>query len=138
MSIILIKYLCLKGLSTPQYSPMPQIMFTLIVFMCVDDTGLNVLNTEGKSTSEVIEAGQRMLDAWQFTLSVSRVDLKLEKCSWNLKDYYWIEGQCLSTLHNPCLLNVTSNGTHHPLELMSPNDTKTLVGATVNLANETK
>ena len=42
---------------------MSQMMFTLIALMYVDDTDLNVLNTEGKSTSKVIEAGQRMIDA---------------------------------------------------------------------------
>ena len=44
----------------------------------------------------------------------------------------------LSTLHTPYLINVTSNGTHHPLEFIPPNETRTLVGAAVNPANETK
>ena len=55
-----------------------------------------------------------------------------------MQDYYWIEGQCLPTLHTPYLLNVTSNGTHHPLELIPTNETSTHVGAVVNPANETK
>ena len=54
-------------------------MFTLIVLMCVDDIDLNALDTEGKLTSEVSEAGQRMIDAWQSGLSLSGGDLKLEK-----------------------------------------------------------
>ena len=138
MSIILIKYLYLKCLYAPQYSPMSQMIFIMIALMCVDDTHLNVLNAEGKSKLEVIEAGQRTLDACQFVLSVFGGDLKLEKCSWTLKDYYCIEGKCLPTLHNPYLLNVTSNSTQHPLEYTPPNETRTLVGATVNPANETK
>ena len=60
MMSIIIKYLYLKGLATPKYSPILQMMFTLIALMCVDDTDLNVLNTEGKSTSEVIKTGQIM------------------------------------------------------------------------------
>ena len=79
MSIILIKYIYLKGLSTPQYSPMSQMMFALIALTCVDDTDLNVFDPEGKSTLEAIEAGQRMIDVWQFGLSVSGEDLKFEK-----------------------------------------------------------
>ena len=63
IAIILIKCIYLKGLATPQYSPMSHMMFTLIGLMCVDDTDLNVLKIEGKSTLEVIEVGQRMLDA---------------------------------------------------------------------------
>ena len=61
MSIILIRYLYLKGLETPNYSPMSQMMFDLIAPMCVDDADLNVLNIEGKSSLEVIEAGQTMV-----------------------------------------------------------------------------
>ena len=58
-----LKCLYLKGLATPQYSLMSQMMFSLIALMCVDDIDLNLLNTERKSTSEVIDAGQRMIDA---------------------------------------------------------------------------
>ena len=86
----------------------------------------------------MIETRQRTLDAWQFALSVSGGDLKLEKCSWTLKDYYWIEGQCVPTLHTHYLLNVTSNGTQNPLECTRLNETRTLVGAAVNPAKETK
>ena len=46
-------------------------MLTLIVLMQIEDADLNVLSTEGKSTFEVAELGQKMLDAWKFALSVS-------------------------------------------------------------------
>ena len=45
-------------------------MLTLIVLMCIDDADLMVLSTERKSTFEVVELGQNMLDDWKFVLSV--------------------------------------------------------------------
>ena len=42
---------------------MSRMVFTLIELMHVDDSNLCVLNIEGKHTLEVIELGQRMLDA---------------------------------------------------------------------------
>ena len=68
MSIILIKNLYLTGLATPQYSPMSQMMFTLIALMNVDDKDMKALDTEGKSTSEVIETGKRMIDTCELSL----------------------------------------------------------------------
>ena len=59
ISIILVRCLYLKGLATPQHSPMSNVMITLIELMCVDYTDLIVLNIEGKSTLEVIELGQK-------------------------------------------------------------------------------
>ena len=62
-------------------------MFSLIVLINVDDTDLNVLNLEGKSAIESIEIGQIIIDDWQFSISVTGGDLKLEKCSWIFRDY---------------------------------------------------
>ena len=45
-SISLIRRLYLKGLATPHYSPMSQMMFTLLELICVDDAYLNVINIE--------------------------------------------------------------------------------------------
>ena len=87
MSIILIRHLYLKGLASPHYSPISQMMFSLIVLINVDDTDLNVLNLEGKSSIESIEIGQIIIDDWQFSIWVSGRDLKLEKCSWTFRDY---------------------------------------------------
>ena len=64
-------------------------MCTIIELMCVNDIDLNVLNIEGKYALEVIELDQRILDAWQFALSISGGDLKLDKCSWTIQEYYW-------------------------------------------------
>ena len=61
--------------------------------MRVDDIDLNLLMLEGKFTIEVIKTRQRIVDSWQYVLSVSGGDLKLEKCSWTLQDYWWNEGQ---------------------------------------------
>ena len=58
-----VRCLYLKGLATPQCSPTHNLMFTLIELTCVDVTDLNVLNVEGKSTLEVIDLGQKMIDA---------------------------------------------------------------------------
>ena len=63
MSIIFIKHFYLKGLVNPHYSTLSQMMFTLIALMCLNDVDLNVLNKEGKSVLEVIEAEQRVIDA---------------------------------------------------------------------------
>ena len=138
MSIILVRHVCLKGLATPQYSPMSNLMLTLIALMHVDETDLNILCVEGESASEVIDLCQRMLDAWKFDLSVSGYDLKLDKCSWTIKYYYWNEGHFLLNLLTPYQLNVTLNVIKHPLELILPNENMTLIGASVNPDNETK
>ena len=79
MSIVFIRCLYLKGLASPHYSLIYQIMFTLIALMHVGYADLNVLNLERKSKIEVIQLGQRIVDDWQFDLSVSGGYLKLEK-----------------------------------------------------------
>ena len=79
ISINLVRDIYLKVFSTPQCSPMSNLIFNLIELMHVDDTNLDVLNIEGKFTLELIELGQRMLDSWQFALSISGGDLKLNK-----------------------------------------------------------
>ena len=89
--IILVRHLYLKGLDTPQYSPISKLMFVLITLAYVDDTDLNVLNIQDKYNLEVLEMGQKILDALQFALSVSRDDFKLDKCSWKMQDCYWKE-----------------------------------------------
>ena len=66
--IILVRHFYLKGLSTTQFSPTSNLVFTRIVLKCVDEMDLNVLNIEGKHTLEVIDLDQRMLDAWKFSL----------------------------------------------------------------------
>ena len=55
-----------------------------------------------------------------------------------MKDYYWKEGQCALSYYYPYQLNVILDGIKNPLEFMSPNETRMLVGSTVNPANETK
>ena len=57
-------------------------MFTLIALTCFHDVDLNVLNADWKYALEVIELDQRVLDAWQFALSI--YGLKLDKCSWTI------------------------------------------------------
>ena len=88
ISVILVMYIYLKSLANPQYSHESSFMFTLIVSIHVDDTELNALNIEDKSTLEVIELDQKILYSWQFYLSISGGDLKLDKCSWTMQDYY--------------------------------------------------
>ena len=48
VSIILVRYIYLKGLATTQYSHMSHMVFTLIALINVDDTDLNVLRIEEK------------------------------------------------------------------------------------------
>ena len=64
ISIILVRYLYLKGLDTPQQFPISNLIFTLIPLKHFDDTDLNVLNIEEKHTIEVIKLGQKILDSW--------------------------------------------------------------------------
>ena len=138
VSIILVRCLYFKGLATPQHSPTKKLMFTLISLICVDDTNLNALNLEGKSTLEVIELDQKILDAWKFALSISIGDLKLEKFSLTTQDYYWKEIQCLLNQHSPYELKFTLNFITHPLWFIPPNETRTLVDTAVNPVNESK
>ena len=63
ISIILVRFLYLTGLDTPQHSHMSKLMFTLISLTHFDDIDLRALNIKGKSTLEVIELGQKMIDA---------------------------------------------------------------------------
>lgn len=50
ISIIFVRCIYLKGLATPQYYPMFQMMFNLIELTYVDDADLNMLNADGNST----------------------------------------------------------------------------------------
>ena len=98
---VLVRCLYLKVLTDPQYSPTSHIVFTLIALVCVDDTNLNVLKIEGKSTLKVIELGKIILDDWKFDISISEGDLKLDKCLWTTQCYYWNEVQRLLNLNAP-------------------------------------
>ena len=57
ISIILVRYIYLKGLDTPQQFTMSNLMFAFISLTHFDDTDLNELSIEGKSTLEVTQLG---------------------------------------------------------------------------------
>ena len=63
MSIILVRFVYLKGLAIPHFSLISQMMFTLIALLHVDDSHFNVLNIEVKSLLEVMQIGKILIDA---------------------------------------------------------------------------
>ena len=54
ISIILIRFLCAKGIVDLLKSPISHTYFSLIMLLCTDNTNLNLLNLEGKSTIEMV------------------------------------------------------------------------------------
>ena len=89
ISIILVRYLYALNLVTEHHTPISGALFSLAALVYVDDSDLNILNLNQKSTVEVLEEAQALLNAWHFALRTSGGELKLEKCFWTLQDYVW-------------------------------------------------
>ena len=105
--------------------------------MHVDDSDLNVLNLNQKTTLEVVEEAQALLNAWHFALRISGGELKLEKCFWTLQDYVWEKDECVLSRFTPYQLTVNMHGQSQPLSFLSPYKTRTLVGSAINPDNYT-
>ena len=73
ISIILVRHLYLKGLNNPPQSTMSNLIFTFILLTCVNSACLGVLSIEGTSTLQMIELGQKIIDSFQFALSIPEV-----------------------------------------------------------------
>ena len=101
ISILLIRYLYALGLVTQHYTPISGLVFRLAALIYVDDSDLNVLNLNQKSTLEVVEEAQALLNALHFALRMSSGELKLEKYFWTLQDYKWKKDKCLLIKYIP-------------------------------------
>ena len=56
------------------------ILFQLVALLYVNNSNLKVMNLNRKSTLEVIQKVQALLNTWYFALRVLGKNLKLEKC----------------------------------------------------------
>ena len=101
----------------------------------IDNSDLNVLNLAYKSTLEVVEEAQALLNAWHFALKMFGSKLKLDKCFWMLQDYEWHNDRYRLLKFTPFQLTVNINEHNQPLTFSSPYDMRILVGSAINPAN---
>ena len=62
ISIILIRYLYILGLVSQHHTPILGYIFSLVALVHIDNLDLNIFNSNRKSTLEVIEEAQVLLN----------------------------------------------------------------------------
>ena len=102
----------------------------------MDDADLKIDNKVNESTNKIIHRAQAILTAWHQALHISGGELKLEKCYWTLQYYVWRDN--VATLRSDKTMDLCLNIEQQAQKLpyIPPHQSRTLVGASTNPAND--
>ena len=128
VSIFLLMYMEKHHPTQPIFTPITLIPLFILAIMYIDDTDLFIFNTGSESEQEIAERAQKLLDTWHFALKLSGGDLKLEKSSWLLLLYQWIEGISQLSQNNSYNLYINVNNTPHAIKKCKHSQVTTIVG----------